>query len=248
MLFDLEWMEYLRYMCPKGSRIKLRKAKDSDNSMKAESMGTLERIDDSGHFYVQWDDGRTLSLVLGEDHFSVLPPETTNLKLYMPLAADFYKCDESGFLLDESTSLDSRELLAFEDSIHAEMGKNCHPDEKECGVMFWYYGNDVIADKVLSAFFTSEARDGQLWGVAECQVVGTLESKELDVLKEFITLQAYDGWGNDMEHREIKVKGGGALYVHLWSNDSRWRIRTEQELFEKGYKAIESVSSTKTNP
>lgn len=224
-----EWLDFLREQYPTGSRIQLREMGSDPAPIPPGSMGTLDHIDDAGQFRIIWDNGRSLALVIGEDRFTVHPPEPTLLKLYMPLTADFYPRDEWGDSSDEGEQWDDRTLTEYEDQILSALVKNRMPEERECGLMHWYGEPDSLDAKVRSAEFTVEVRNRRLWGVAECRVIGELSSKELADLKDYISGQASDGWGEGFEQREIEVDGG-ELYVHLWQRDN-WSIQTEQERF-----------------
>ena len=227
---DRKMVNFIKEQYPPGTRIRLNAMDDPYAPILPGTEGEVDYVDDAGQLHMKWDNGRSLALIQGEDSFTVLPPKLTSLKLYMLLTADLYERNEYGEFDDSSTLLEGRELRGYQDQITAALVKNRMPEEAERGLMHWYDEADSVDRKVRSAVFTVEERDRQLWGVAECRVAGELSDTELENLKEYLTGQASDGWGEGFEQREILVENGCKLYVHLWNSDE-WSIQTEQELF-----------------
>lgn len=228
-MIQKEWLAFLREQYPAGYRVRLSEMRDDPAPIAPGSMGTLDHIDDAGQFHVHWDDGRTLALEIGVDRFRVLPPEVQTIKFYMPLTAEFFGYDDWGDREEYGTDLGGRDLREYEGEIRKALVDNRMPKEADRGMMHWYDKQDGVNDKVQSAAFDVESRDGQLWGIAECKVIGTLTPEEKEALANYITGQASDGWGEGFEQREIQVDDG-VLNVHLW-NDGNWTIQTEEEKF-----------------
>ena len=229
---DRKMVKFMQEQYPPGTRIRLNSMNDPYAPITPGTEGIVDLVDDAGSIHMKWDNDRTLAIVPGEDSFTVLPPKLETLKLYMPLTADFYEPNEYGDLDENGVTLEGEELRGDESQIAAALKKYRMPEEAERGVMHWYDEADSVNRKVHSAVFAVEERNGQLWGVAECRVAGKLDAEELETLKEYLSGQMSDGWGENFEQQEIRVNGGDELYVHLWNSDA-WSIQTEQERFEQ---------------
>jgi len=224
------WLDFLREQYPIGSRIKLREMKDPYHPVEPGTMGTLEHIDDDGQFHMKWDNGRTLPLRIGEDSFTVLPPEPKLLKLYMPMTVGYFERDDWGDMYDEETTMSDHEATAYADVIAGALRREEELNEVARGLMAYYREDDSVNRKVQSYRFTAEARDGKLWGVAECIVLGELTADELQILMDNVAGQASDGLGEGFEQHPIRVDEQ-ELYAHLWQWDNSWSIQTEEALF-----------------
>ena len=57
---------------PKGTRIELIAMEDPYAPIEPGTKGTVVHVDDMGTVHMQWDNGRTLGLIPGEDSFRVI--------------------------------------------------------------------------------------------------------------------------------------------------------------------------------
>lgn len=64
--------EMYKRMYPKGTRIELISMDDPYAPIEPGTKGTVVHVDDIGTIHMQWDNGRTLGLIPGEDKFKVI--------------------------------------------------------------------------------------------------------------------------------------------------------------------------------
>ena len=227
---DHEWLEFLRQQFPKGSRVRLDLPLQSQKDRETGCHGILTGITDDGNLRMQKHNGEILDVPFHKG-LTVLPPLTHTLKLYMPLTADIYEYDEHDGTEYDPVEINGEALREYEGQIIAALRENRLPVETDRGLMAWFDGEDSVDRKVWSVNFNVENRAGQLWGVAECQVTEDLEPEELEELKEYLSGQASDAWGEGFEQRTIRVDKNNELYVHFWNSEKTWSIQTEEERF-----------------
>lgn len=69
-------VQRIKAQYPPGTRIRLGHM-DDPQAVPDGTEGTVIAVDDAGQLMMKWDNGRTLSLIPGEDSFSVIQPEQT---------------------------------------------------------------------------------------------------------------------------------------------------------------------------
>lgn len=64
--------EHIKNRYPKGTRIELISMDDPYAPIEPGTKGTVVHVDDMGTIHMQWDNGRTLGIIPGEDAFKVI--------------------------------------------------------------------------------------------------------------------------------------------------------------------------------
>lgn len=70
-MFNENEIERLRKKYPVGTRIKLIYM-DDVQAIESGTKGTVELVDDGGNIHINWDNGRTLSLIENVDRFEII--------------------------------------------------------------------------------------------------------------------------------------------------------------------------------
>lgn len=93
------------------------------------------------------------------------------------------------------------------------------------GLMDYWHGSDSVRQKVISLKPYVEFIDGELMGVCDMVCKAGLTPRELAEVKNYLSGQYSDGWGEGFEQRPIKTSEG-ELYISFWSSEN-FSIQTE---------------------
>ena len=168
---------------------------------------------------------------------------TQELTLYCPLRI-VREYDESEYEFDEEV-LDEPEVIPSSYAIDCAKEINdfiqdySEPEEEHRGLMVYFDRNPAVSEKVFSAIPSVKEISGELMGVFECQITEALTDNELRDLREYLSGQASDGWGESVEQRPIKTADYGEIYVSFWNDGSDWSLQTAEEM---GLEQIEDLS------
>lgn len=157
-----------------------------------------------------------------DQEMSALEDKTTELKLYSPLSGELVKEE-----YDDPEALDGAELKWFENTIRQGIEDEQMPEGEERGLMAYFDGSDAVNEKVVSLVPSVEEVDNRLYGVAVCQINGTLTPDELKELKEYCRAQYADGWGEGFSQRPRRTEYGD-LYINLWPDSGAFVLTREE--------------------
>lgn len=158
---------------------------------------------------------------------SAIEDKATELKLYSRLSGELTEQE-----YDDPQPMDGGDLAMFQDVILQGIEDEQMPEEEERGLMAYFDGSDTVNEKVTSLFPSVEVIDGELYGVAVCQISGTLTPDEMRELKDYCRSQYCDGWGEGFAQRPRRTEYG-ELCVNFWQDNSTG-ILTKEEMEAAG--------------
>lgn len=194
-------------------------------------------IESEGYDYARYAQYVPNAKLIYEDYVQKNPQ---NMRLYCPLVitADL----EDNY--DDPEELNDTEKIICEDAILGKIQSDEDIFDDERGLMKYYGEKDSVDNAVFSAYPSVEKRDGTLMGVFVCKVSPDITHDQIDRLKEYLTGQASDGWGEGFEQHEIHTSEFGNIYVSFWSSGDEWSLLTEEELIGDNGSQSENMDMT----
>ena len=142
---------------------------------------------------------------------------------YCPLTGQFYDTEDGGM-----NDVDGRYLSDYQDEIQERLEREQNPD---------FELGDYITDhptanaKLKMAVWSVEEIGGVLYGRIDCRSAESFTAEEIAAIKDGITGQNSDGFGEGFEQREIPTDDGD-MYVSFWHPGDDYCIYTQEEMDE----------------
>lgn len=148
-----------------------------------------------------------------------------------PIVTTFY-CPLSGQLndgeYDDMSEVDGKFLRDYISEIEEKLESEQNPDF-ELGD---YITDHLTADaKLKMARWSVEEIGGVLYGRIDCRSAEAFTFEEIEAIKDGITGQNSDGFGEGFEQREIHTNDGD-LYVSFWQSGNDYFVYTQNEMDE----------------
>lgn len=151
---------------------------------------------------------------------AIAPIVTT---FYCPLKAQVHD-DEYGDMND----VGDYEIRAAQYEIEEALEREQNPD---FDMADYITDHPTANEKLVAAVWSVEEIDGVLYGRIDCRSAVAFTPEEIEALKEGISGQNSDGFGEGFEQRPIQTDEGD-MYVSLWHCGNDYFIRTQEEMDE----------------
>ena len=161
-------------------------------------------------------------------------PQSVTTKYYCPLTIQVHSRDSYGDIDEDGYEEDAEFAARHEDLIRQKMLEYNASDE--VNMAEYFHGNNGVSEKLRSAEWDFERRNGELYGCITVLTAGPLTEDEEQDLKDWISGQNSDGLGEGFEQQEIYFDGtryGGFMYVSLWNYGDDYYIDNEAEFEDR---------------
>ena len=148
-----------------------------------------------------------------------------------PIVTTFY-CPLTGQIHDEEdggmNDVDGRFLSDYISEIEEKLEYEQNPDFE---IADYITDHPTANAKLKMARWSVEEIGGVLYGRIDCRSAEAFTSEEIEAIKDGISGQNSDGFGEGFEQREISTDEGD-LYVSFWHSGDDYFIHTQEEMDE----------------
>ena len=148
-----------------------------------------------------------------------------------PIVTNFY-CPLTGQIHDEEdggmNDVDGRFLSDYISEIEEKLEHEQNPDFE---IADYITDHPTANEKLKMARWSVEEIGGVLYGRIDCRSAEAFTPEEIEAIKDGISGQNSDGFGEGFEQREIHTDDGD-LYVSFWQSGNDYFIHTQSEMDE----------------